>query len=263
MHPSRRVQRLAEVALERLELARGPGRGVSLLRAQRQARAHREDFRAEPEQGTGVPGYEPADLLHLELALEDVDLVEDEDNFLAPPADLLEERALRFRERPIRGGHEQDQVGPRHELGGNRLVLPDDRIRAGRIDNVDFPQKRHRCRDDVQGRTSNLTLQGIAVLQNVDLRGCRRYPLLRDGAADERVDERALTGVELADDDEETELVELRYRAFERQLLLRGGIEPRQRYSQPRQNRALLAQELIIRFRQDSRQHLAEICRNH
>src|ERR1700688_3349042 len=106
MHPSRRVQRLADVALERLEPARGPGRRGSLLRTPRPARAHPEDFRAEPEQRTGVLGYEPADLLHLALALEDVDLVEDEDDFFAPPADLLEERALRFRERPIRGGHE-------------------------------------------------------------------------------------------------------------------------------------------------------------
>src|ERR1700681_2908079 len=246
MHPSRRVQRLANVALERLEPARRPGQRVSLLRAQRQARAHREDFRAEHEQRTRGLGYEPADLLHLALALEDVDLVEDEDDFLAPPADLLEERALRFRERPIRGGHEQDQVGPRHELGGNRFVLPDDRIRAGRIDNVYFLQERHRRRDDVQGGTSNLTLHRIAVLQNVDLRGCRRDPLLRDAATDERVDERALAGVELADDDEEKQLVELRDRTFEHQVLLGRGIEARKRDLQSRENRALLARRLTF-----------------
>ena len=46
-------------------------------------------------------------------------------------------------------------------------------------------------------------------------------------------------------------------------MLLGGGIEPRERDLQPRENRALLAQELIIGFRQDSRQHLAETCRNH
>ncbi len=62
--------------------------------------------------------------------VEDVDLVDDDDDLLAPAADLLEERALGLGERPVGGGHEQHQVGARHELGGDPLVLADDRVGA-------------------------------------------------------------------------------------------------------------------------------------
>ena len=50
-------------------------------------------------------------------------------------------------------------------------------------------------------------------------------PLERDPAADDRVDERALAGVEFADDDEQEQLVELLDRLLERPLLVGGGVE--------------------------------------
>ena len=49
----------------------------------------------------------------------------------------------------------------------------------------------------------------VAVADEMKLRGRRGDPFVEHGAAEERVDERALAGVELADDDEEEELVEL------------------------------------------------------
>ena len=53
------------------------------------------------------------------------------DDLLAPVADVFEERPLAFGERTIRGRHEQHQVGLRHELVGEPLVLAEDRVGAG------------------------------------------------------------------------------------------------------------------------------------
>ena len=55
--------------------------------------------------------------------------------------------------------------------------------------------------------------RAIAELQQVDLRRRRRDALDEDGGPEQRVDEGALAGVELADDDDEEQLVELLDRA--------------------------------------------------
>ena len=49
----------------------------------------------------------------------------------------------------------------------------------------------------------------VAVLEQVNLRGGGRDAFAKDGLAGKGVDERALAGVELADHDEQEELVEL------------------------------------------------------
>ena len=116
LHPPGRVERGGDVVLERLEAAAAPGRRVALLAAQRQPRADRKDLGAETEQRAGVVGDEGPHRLDVARGLEDVDLVDDDDDLLAPAADLLQERALGLGEGAIGGGHEQHQVGPRHEL---------------------------------------------------------------------------------------------------------------------------------------------------
>ena len=78
-------------------------------------------------------------------------------------------------------------------------------------------------------------------------------------AAEQRVDERALAGVELADDDEQEQLVELLDRAVERLLMFGGGVEPAQGDTQPREDAALLLEELILRGGEDLRQHAASV----
>ena len=75
-------------------------------------------------------------------------------------------------------------------------------------------------------------LDRVAVLQHVDLRGGRRHALPATLLPDERVDEGALAGVELADDDQQEELVELLDRSLERGLMLGRGVEPHQRGAQ-------------------------------
>ena len=44
-----------------------------------------------------------------------------------PMLDQLEEGPLRLRQRPVDRGHEQHQIGPRDELGGDPFVLAHDR----------------------------------------------------------------------------------------------------------------------------------------
>ena len=66
-------------------------------------------------------------------------------------------------------------------------------------------------------------------LQHVHLRGGGRDALLQHARAEQGVDERALARVELADDDDEKELVELFDRSRERRNAVGWGVEPAER----------------------------------
>ncbi len=152
-------------------------------------------------------------------------LIDDHD-LLAPVADVLEERPLAFGERPVRGRHEEHEVGLRDELVGEALVLAKDRVGARRVDDVEIAQERRRGGDDVHRFLLDVPAGRLAVSQNLQPRGGRRRPLLEHARARQRVDERALAGVELADDDEQKQAIELRDRPRERCL---GGwitVEP-------------------------------------
>ena len=151
---------------ERLEAARRPQRRFSLLGLLRQPRAHRQHVGVESEQ---VPGA--AFLTNVSTSsssdgrAEDVHLVDDDDDLLAPVADGGEEEPLRLGERPIGRGDEEDQVRAGHELGGEPLVLADDRVGAGRVDDVDVAQQLDRrasprCETVWTGPTGH----GVAVL---------------------------------------------------------------------------------------------------
>ena len=61
--------------------------------------------------------------------------------------------------------------------------------------------------------------RAVAVSQHLDLCRRRRDPFCEDRLAEQRVDERALPGVELADDDQQEQLVELADRRGERRLI--------------------------------------------
>ena len=73
---------------------------------------------------------------------------------------------------------------------------------------------------------------GVAVLQEVNLRGRRRHAFLQDGLSGQGVDEGALAGVEFADDHEQEEFVELADGRGERRLVLLARAEARQRIAQ-------------------------------
>ena len=114
------VERIVDEVLQRLETARRPERGLAVLGAARQPGADGEDRGRRPEDAPGRVADKRQHLVELGRALEDVDLVDDDHDFLAPGANRLEEGALGFGERPVRRGDEQDEIGPRHELGRQR-----------------------------------------------------------------------------------------------------------------------------------------------
>ena len=144
------IERRADVALEIGEAdRRATGRArtgsPSFARSARRAETGKiSGFAAE--QRLRVLGDERAHLLAIFGALEHVDLVDDDDDLLAPVADGLEERALALGERPIGRRDEQHEVGLRHELAGQPLVLAEDRVGARRVDDVEIAEQRRPAR---------------------------------------------------------------------------------------------------------------------
>ena len=212
-----------QVLLERGEPARGHhGRVLRPPPLGRELRAHREDRRGQPEQRARVLPHEGDDRLQLRLAIQDVHLVDDDDDLLAPVADALEKRALALGERAVGRRDEQDEVRPGHELARERLVLAHDRVGPGRVHDVEVAE-------ELDGRRhlgeAGLREAGPGDLRVVaddgDARGGGGDALGEDVEADQHVEDGALAGVELAHHDEQEELVEVGDGAVERRLV--GG----------------------------------------
>ena len=163
---------------------------------------------------------------------EEVHLVDDDHDLLAPVADGGEEESLRFRERTVGRGDEDDQVRPWNELGGEPLVLADDRVGPRGINDVDVAEQFDRRRHHLETVWSRAAGYGVGVLQPVDLRGCRRDPLRHESLSQQRVDEGAFSRVELANDHHEEQRVELPHGRGQRGLVVGGRPEPRQRVTQ-------------------------------
>ena len=75
---------------------------------------------------------------------QQIDLVDDDDDLLAPVPDRRHECPLALGERAVGGGDEEDQVGARHELLGELLVLADDGVGARGIDDRDLVEELRR-----------------------------------------------------------------------------------------------------------------------
>ena len=78
------------------------------------------------------------------LVAQEIDLVDDYDDLLAPVPDRLHERPLALSEWAVGGGDEEDHVRARHELLGQLLVLADDRVGARCIDDRDLVEELRR-----------------------------------------------------------------------------------------------------------------------
>ncbi len=76
------------------------------------------------------------------IIFDDIRLVEDEDNFLAPGENPLEELAFAFRHGMIGWSGEQDQVTAGDIFICQAFVMADDSIGAGRIDNIELLEER-------------------------------------------------------------------------------------------------------------------------
>ena len=125
------------------------------------------------------------------------------------------------------------QVGAGHVFGGDLLVLADDGVGAGGIDDVDIVDA-DRCH----------------------VRRGRRHAFFHQALAGERIDERALSGVELPDDDKQEELVELLDRSLQRRHGLVGGAEADEARAQVVQDAPLLAHDLLLsRIEQSLQRH--------
>src|SRR5262249_52613446 len=179
-------------------------------------------------------------------AAEDVDLVDDDHDLLAPVPDLLHERTFGLGERTIRGCDEQHQVRARDEARGEPLVLPYDGIGARCVDDVDLPEQRgwRGHGDEVRLHLPRGSVG--AVLQHRHLRRRWRDAFLHHLLAGERVDERALAGIEFPDDHEEEQLVELRDGSLERREVFVARAEPDQSGAEIVQNPPLLAEDLFF-----------------
>ena len=90
------------------------------------------------------------------------------------------------------------------------------------------------------------TMLMSSIAHRRDLRGRRRDPLLHPPLAGERVDERALAGVELADDDEQEQLVELFDGALERRHVVVAGAEADQAGAQFVEDAPLFAHHFLL-----------------
>ena len=218
------VEPPVHVALKGLEPAGHPHRRLAELGAKRLTRTDREDLRRRAEQLAGMLGDEGHHRRQLGVRLEQIDLVEDDDDLLAPLPNRRQELAFALSKRPIGRGDEQHQVRSRQEIRGDRLVLADHRVSAGRVHYMDVAQKLHWGRNRVQMRRA-LDPRGLgSVLEQVHLRRGRRDPFGQHAAAEQRVDECTLARIELPDDDDEEQLVELLHRSAEGvEALVRGS----------------------------------------
>ena len=107
---------------------------LGLLREQGR---NRRKPRAEAEQPLDVlVSTKSITLLTVLFGADEVGLVDHDRDLLAPLADVRHELALPLGERAIGGGDEEDQIGARHEPLSQRLMLTDDGVRAGCIDNA-------------------------------------------------------------------------------------------------------------------------------
>ena len=148
--PALRIERLAEILLERLEAAGRPQRRFALLGALREPRADRQHVGFDAEQvPRGVPD-EGQHLVELRRVPKMSTLFRTMTIFLPQSRMACEEDPLGLGERPIGRGDEQDQIRARDEIGGQPLVLADDGVGPGRVDDVDVAQQFDRRGHDLQ-----------------------------------------------------------------------------------------------------------------
>src|SRR6185436_7622509 len=129
------------ILLQWLEPTRGPERRFSLFGPLCQPGTDGEHRWIESKKVvSGLPD-ERQYFLELGWLAEDVRLVDDDDDLLAPVTSRREKEPLGLGERTVGRRNEEDEVRPGHELGGEPLVFAHDGVGAGCVDDMDVPQQ--------------------------------------------------------------------------------------------------------------------------
>ena len=135
------------------------------------------------------------------------------------------------------------------------LVLADDGVGARRVHDIELAQERVRVRERREALVEDRLLWLRAPLDEGHARGGRRNALGQHLLAEQGIDQRGLAGVELADDDQQEQLVELQDRLLERVEGLTRHVERAERGARVGERGFLFAQELCLRFGQDGLEH--------
>jgi hypothetical protein len=119
------------------------------------------------------------DLVEIGRRPHQVGLVQHQHDLLAPLADRGQERALALRVGAVGRGDEEHEIGTRQEVARQRLVLAQDRVGAGGVDDRDLAQDRGGRADlaDAVGPEPALDLRAVA--QDRDARRRGRHALLQ------------------------------------------------------------------------------------
>ena len=208
--------------------------------SKRQARADGKDRRRDSEQLVGVLAHEFQHLPLLRLRSQQFDLVDHDNDLFAPVPDLLQEGALRFAEWPVRAGDEEDKVAAGHEVFGQLLVVADDSIRAGRVDQIDLLQPGNGQAAHRHPTIRARLLGRIAMADQDQFAGGRHHAFGQIVAPQQRVDHRALAGIELAHHHHQEKLLQLGQRIADQPQVGVGRIQARQRHLQVAQQAALI-----------------------
>mmetsp|Transcript_2112 Transcript_2112/g.8916 ORF Transcript_2112/g.8916 Transcript_2112/m.8916 type:complete len:693 (-) Transcript_2112:1005-3083(-) len=192
-----------------LELRKVGFAAALLLRGERSFGGDREHRRVRhAEQPLGVVRDEPFHLVDLALVLQPVALVDHERHLLAPLADVAQKLNLRLGHRPIGAQDEEHEVRPRHELLGEPLLTLEDHVRARGVHDVHLAEQIGGDELRVEPVFALLGSGLVSKLQHGDLVRGGQDSLLERLLTEHRVDHRRLARVELADDDEQEELLQ-------------------------------------------------------
>ena len=187
----------------------------------------------------GVAAHEFDHFLLLRFGGQQLDLVDHDHDLLAPVADLLEEGAFRFAERPVGAGDEEDEVAAGHEMLGQLLVLADDGIGAGRIDQVDLLQPGDGQAAHGHALVSARLLRGIDVADQDQFAGGGHDAFGQILLPQQRVDDGALAGVEFTHHHHQEKLFQLGQRVADQPQVGVGRVEAGEGYLQVAQQLTL------------------------
>ena len=194
------VQRPQQIILDGGKTAGFPSLGVvGFAGFHRVASRNRKDCRFHAQQRCGVGADKLLDF-GATFGIQNINFIDNQDDFLAPFADMFQKRALAFGERPIRRRDKQHQIRARHVFASQFLVTANDRVGAGRVHNVEFAQQWRRIGSQQQKIFQQLRVGLFTIAQNVDAVGRRRNPFGQNPLANQSVDEARFARIKLARD---------------------------------------------------------------